>query len=129
MITEVRRLVAEGSNELLAELAQGGAVKSKHLLIGWERGDDTTRRLIGEAADALAMVVGNTAALLDLRRVVLGGGVVDKLGSEFLDLVRASDHFGGFGPEHVDVIEAHRLDDAGAVGAAIIAADRFPSLR
>jgi glucokinase len=122
---EVRRRVAEGRRELLDELAGSGPIKSRHLAAGLEQGDDTTLELLAEAADALALVIGNAAALLDLERVVLGGGVVDKLGEPFLDQIRTSTHFGGFGPTMVELVAAHRLDDGGAVGAALMAADRL----
>jgi glucokinase len=122
---EVRRRVAAGNDELLVNLAQDGAIKSRHLAKGLEADDKTTIELLAEAADALALVIGNAGALLDLPRVVLGGGVVDKLGEPFLDQIRRSSQFGGFGAETMEVVAADRLDDAGAIGAAIIAADRL----
>lgn len=122
---EVRRRVADGGKELLDELAGKGPIKSRHLAAALEAGDDTVVELLREATDALALVIGNAAAMLDLHRVVLGGGVVDKLGQSFIDDVVASDHFGGFGPETVEIVAAHRIDDGGAVGAAVLAADRL----
>ncbi len=122
---EVRRRVAAGGTELLDELAGSGPIKSRHLAAAIEADDPTVRELLDEAADSLALVIGNAAALLDLSLVVLGGGVVDKLGEPFLDAIRASDHTGGFGRGAVEVVPAHRLDDGGAVGAAILASDRL----
>lgn len=124
MDREARRRAESGSKELLVELAGGGPIKSRHLARGLEENDRTTVELIAEAADALALVIGNAATLLDLGVVVLGGGVVDKLGETFLDQIRQSERFGGFGPDHVQVMAAKRLDDAGAIGAAILAADK-----
>lgn len=122
---EVRRRVAAGNKELLAELAGDGAIKSRHIARGLEDDDPTTIELLAEAADALALVLGNTASLLDLPRVVLGGGVVDKLGQPFLDQISASPRFGGFGSDFVELVAAQRIDDAGAIGAAVLAADRL----
>ena len=122
---EVRRRAADGSSELLVELARDSAIKSRHLARGLADGDETTIELLAEAANALALVIGNAGALLDLPRVVLGGGVVDKLGEPFLDQIRSAPTFGGFGPELTEVVAADRLDDAGAIGAALIAADRL----
>ena len=121
---EARRRAEAGSKELLVELAGGGPIKSRHLARGLADGDETTIELLNEAADALALAIGNTATLLDLPSVVLGGGVVDKLGQDFLDQITASDDFGGFGQDHVSLVAAERIDDAGAIGAAILAADR-----
>ncbi len=123
---EARRRSESGSTELLVELAGGGPIKSRHLARGLQDGDETTVELLGQAADALALVIGNAATLVDLPSVVLGGGVVDKLGQDFLDQIARSSDFGGFGPDHVELIAAERIDDAGAIGAAVLAADRTP---
>ncbi|MEL6981931.1 MAG: ROK family protein, partial [Actinomycetota bacterium] len=125
MDAEVRRRVADGRTELLDELAGSGPVKSRHLAAGLEAGDATTAELLGQAADALALVIGNATALLDLPRVVLGGGVIDRLGQTFIDDIVASAHFGGFGPGSVEIQPAHRLDDGGVLGAAVLAADQL----
>ncbi len=122
---EARRRAETGGTELLVELAGDGPIKSRHLARGLRDGDPTTVELLAEAADALALVIGNAAALLDLPRVVLGGGVVDKLGQPFLDQIAASDRFGGFGPDFVELVAADRIDDAGAIGAAVLAADQL----
>jgi len=128
MDREVRRRVAAGGTELLDELAGSGPVKSRHLAAGLEAGDETTAELLGQAADALALAIGNAAALLDLPRVVLGGGVVDRLGQSLIDDIMASPNFGGFGPDSVEVMPAHRLDDGGVLGAAVLAADRLAAV-
>jgi glucokinase len=118
---EVRRRVEAGATEYLWEQAGSGGIKSRHLARGLEAGDDTTVELVNDAAEALALALGNAASLLDLRRIVLGGGVVDKLGEPFVEQIVASDHFGGFGCEHVSLVLAQRLDDAGVLGAAVVA--------
>lgn len=122
---EVRRRDADGGNEKLVELAGSGPIKSRHLAAAFEAGDETTRSLLAEAADALALAIGNAAGLLDLPRVVLGGGVVDKFGQSFIDDIVASSWFGGFGPESVEVVSAKRLEDGGALGAALLASERL----
>lgn len=122
---EARRRAESDGPQLLVELAGQGPIKSRHLARGVEDGDPTTTELLQDAADTLALAVGNAATLLDFDRVVLGGGVVDKLGEPFLDQIRASEEFGGFGSEHVSLLAAERIDDAGAIGAAILAADQL----
>ncbi|MGI9595756.1 MAG: ROK family protein [Acidimicrobiales bacterium] len=125
---EAKRRAAAGSAELLVELAGDGPIKSRHLARGIEENDPTTIELMAEAADALALALGNAAVLLDLPKVVLGGGVVDKLGQPFIDQIIGSADFGGFGPDFVQLVAAERIDDAGAVGAAVLAADRLTAL-
>ena len=123
---EARRLAAEGRGNLLVDQAGSGLVKSRHITKALDDGDEVALQLMAEAVDALALVIGNQASFLDLRRVVLGGGVVDKLGQSFVDKIEGSSSFGGFGPEICDLCLAERLDDAGVAGAAILAADRLP---
>ena len=77
--------------------------------------------LVAEAADALAIAIGNVATMLDLNRIVLGGGIIDKLGRPFLDQIEQSATFGGLGPQLCELVLASRLDDAGVLGAALLA--------
>jgi len=120
---EARRRVEAGASPLLVELAGDGKIKSRHIERGLKDRDSLTSELLAEAADALAQGLGNVACLLDLEHIVIGGGVVDKLGQGFVDQINDSDSFGGVGSEMVKIILAHRIDDAGVVGAAILAAD------
>lgn len=125
MEAEARRLVAAGRTSRLVELAGDSPIKSRHFGDALGAGDEVAHELLDDAVTALAIGVGNAATLLDLRRVVLGGGMVDKLGQPFLDQISGSLAFGGFGPTVCDLAVAQRLDDAGVVGAAILAADRL----
>ncbi len=118
-----RELAAAGRPTRLVEWAGAGSIKSRHLARALDEGDEVAVELIAEAIDALAVAIGNAVALLDLDRVVLGGGVVDKLGQPFVDRIARSASFGGLGPELCELRLAGRLDDAGVVGAAILAAD------
>ena len=120
-----REAAAAGRRNLLVDLAGTGTIKSRHLARALEEGCEVTAGLVADAVDALALVIGNAATLLDLRHVVLGGGVVDKLGQPFVDQIAVSPSFGGLGPDLCALRLARRLDDAAVVGAAILAADRF----
>ncbi|MDH5521985.1 MAG: ROK family protein [Acidimicrobiia bacterium] len=120
---EMRRRTKGDANRYLLSLVGDSQLKSRHIAAGLEAGDELSAQLIDEAADALARVIGNAATLLDLPLVVLGGGIVDRLGEPFLDQIRASDHFGGAGADFTELVLARRLDDAGAVGAAFLVVD------
>lgn len=120
-----REAAAAGRPNKLVDLAGPSTIKSRHLARALEEGCEVTAGLLADATDALALVIGNATTLLDLRHVVLGGGVVDKLGQPFVDQIAASPSFGGLGPDLCALRLARRLDDAGVVGAAILAADRF----
>jgi glucokinase len=120
-----RELAANGAPNLLVELVGAGTMKSRHLAAALEAGDEVTVRLLTEAIDALALVIGNVVTLLDLDRVVLGGGVVDRLGQPLVDRIASSPAFGGLDPSLCELHLAQRLDDAGVAGAALLAVDRF----
>lgn len=124
MIREARRLASEtDEGNYLADTIREGTIKSRHIAQALDAGDPVTIRLLQDAADALALGIGNIATVNDIPLAVLGGGIVDRLGEPFLDQIRQSPDFGGLGPDFVELRLAQRLDDAGAVGAAILAAD------
>jgi len=120
---EMRRRSAGDANRFLLSLVEDSPLKSRHLAAGLKADDPLTITLLEEAADALARVIGNAVTLLDLPLVVLGGGIVDRLGDAFLAQILESSDFGGFGSGSAELVLAQRLDDAGAVGAALLAAD------
>ncbi|MEZ5342723.1 MAG: ROK family protein [Acidimicrobiales bacterium] len=124
---EVERLAAVGTSSHLNDLINGGRMKSSHVAAALESGCDVTRQLIQDAADALAQAVGNAATMLDIEAVVFGGGLIDRLGEPFLDQIRGSLSFGGFGREVCELHRAKRIDDAGVVGAALLAQDAVES--
>ncbi len=122
---EARRLHAAGMENELVRLAQDGRIKSSHIAKALAAGDSVAEELLADAIEALAVGIGSMATLLDLPLVVLGGGVVDRLGKDFLTQIAESTAFGGFGSDVCELKLAERLDDAGVVGAAILAADRL----
>ncbi len=122
IVAEARRRHAESPNALI-EMVQDGSMKSRHLAKAMEQGDETTLELLDEATTALAVGIGSIATVVDLPLVVLGGGIVDKLGEPWVAQIADRLDLGGFGADVVDLAIAHRLDDAGSVGAAVLAAD------
>lgn len=125
MEREARRLHGSGRPSKLVELAGESPAKSRHFFDALAAGDQITHELLDQAVIALAIGIGNVATLLDLPLVILGGGVVDKLGQPFLDRIISSLSFGGFGPTVCELAIAERLEDAGVLGAALLAADRL----
>ncbi len=120
---EVRRRTEAGASPFLLDLVGSSPIKSRHIQAGVEAEDPLTVELVDEAVHALAQAIGNAASLLDIPVVVLGGGIVDRLGQKFLDDITGSPRFGGFGPDITRLVLAERLDDAGAIGAALLAGE------
>lgn len=119
-----RAVHRSGRKTALVDLAGSDPMKSKVFAKALQRGDEVANELVADAADALALAVGNVAAIVDVARFVVGGGLGERLGEPFLERVRTSTHFGGFGAEGVELVMAERLADAGVVGAAMLARSR-----
>lgn len=125
---EIRRLDTEGQTSSLIGIMQTGSLKSRQLAAAMAEGDPITVGLIADATDQLALAISNLAAALDITRVVFGGGIVSRLGQEYLDQIRNSDAFSVFGGTDVELVMGERIDDAGALGAAVFAADELDLL-
>ncbi len=122
---EIRARGEQGTTSMLVRQVADGPIKSRHLAKAIDADDALAHELLTDAADALAQGIGNVATLMDLQRVVLGGGIVDKFGDWFVEKIVSSDRFGGFGSSVCELRLAERLDDAGVVGAAMLAGDQF----
>jgi glucokinase len=85
-------------------------------------GDDLAIELFQEAVHAVALGVASTVNLLDLDRVVLGGGIAEKLGRVLADRVAEVAEPSILVPhDNFRVVVAELGDDAGIVGAAALA--------
>ncbi|HSK98242.1 MAG TPA: ROK family protein [Euzebyales bacterium] len=84
--------------------------------------DPLAIELFDEAVDAVATGVASVVNLLDLDRVVLGGGITEKLGQDMADRVADRARRGILVPDYpLDVVVAELGDDSGIVGAAALA--------
>jgi glucokinase len=85
-------------------------------------GDDLAIELINEATDAVAIGVASVVNLLDLDRVVLGGGIAEKLGQDLADRVAKTAKRWILVPsDDLEVVVAELGDASGIVGAAAMA--------
>jgi glucokinase len=85
-------------------------------------GDDLAIELISEATDAVAIGVASVVNLLDLDRVVLGGGIAEKLGQDLADRVAKTAKRWILVPsDDLEVVVAELGDASGIVGAAALA--------
>ncbi|QYG91352.1 ROK family protein [Iamia sp. SCSIO 61187] len=119
---EARRRHAAGEETALVDLAGDGRMKSGTFAKALDRGDRIAAELLTEAVDAVAVAIASTVMLVDVTTVVVGGGVADKLGPPFVARIEeaVATHLGPALP--VAVLPAALGDDAGAIGAARLAA-------
>ncbi|MGA5818012.1 ROK family protein [Kitasatospora sp. NPDC094028] len=126
-----------GSRGCLEGIASGTAIARRALAAGWRPdGEDRSARAVaaaaagGEpvalaafdrAAQALAAGIAATAALVDLGRVVVGGGVAEAGDVLFAPLARHLDRYAALPyVRGLDVRRAELGTDAGLIGAAAL---------
>ena len=125
MEREARKRHEKGRRTMLVELAGDSRMKSSVFAKALAKGDEVASELVDEAVEALGVAVGNAALLVDLDRVVIGGGLGERLGQPFVD--RVADAIGGrLDGSPLSVRLATVGEHAGALGAALLALDRYP---
>jgi glucokinase len=130
MMTEsARAMQAAGRRTSLFEV-QAAKGKAKATSGVWAAaladGDKVVTEILQEAVDALGLGVANVLNLLDVDRVVFGGGMAAKLGQGFADRVAAVARRHSVRRVHDDLVVVAALgDDSGIVGAAEVARARL----
>ncbi len=121
-----REAAADGRFDSGSDLAGDiGSITGHHLVTALATGDDDARRIFDSFCSEVALGVANLVLMLDPESVVIGGGLAD-IGAPLVDgvgdwldrLLLGAEH-----RPHVDVVLAELGSDAGALGAALLAAD------
>jgi glucokinase len=102
-------------------------VSSGALKEAYQREDKLVRKAIKRAAKYIGIGIGSLINVLGPEVVVLGGGVIEALGDEMLPIIQRSTARVAFeySLNGVNIVRAQLGDDAGVIGAAIIAKERF----
>jgi len=128
VVDQIVRLIKANRQSMLTEMFDGDfdKVKSKQLAKAYEAGDEVTREVIDHAAEMLGIAIGSIVTLLSVQRVVLGGGLTEAIGARWVDLVRESAARIAFPDrcKEVEVVASELEDDAGVLGAALLAGER-----
>lgn len=108
-----------------------GQIRSKELRAAWEEGDKATRKILEQAAAAMGLGLASAANLINPDRIVLGGGVVEAFGGAYTELVCAAFVGRAFKSvsDSAELVEASLGDDAGVLGAALIAREMYVAAR
>ena len=80
-----------------------------------QAGDEVAETLIQRAVQALGVGIGSAVTLLDVEAVIIGGGLGERLGADWLSRIEAA------AKEHTFFREppAYRLAELGDLGGAI----------
>ena len=127
----VTKAYKAGEESVLAHKVdkKSGKLKSGDLAAAVEAGDAVALREVDRAAHFLGLGLGGLVNLLGPEIIVLGGGVAEALGPMFIDLVRvaARKQILVDPDEKIKIEPAALGDDAGILGAALLALERFGS--
>lgn len=127
MERRARELDVETHDTLLVELARTKRMTSSVWAKALAAGDPVAITLLDEGVRALGRAIAATIVTLDLELIVVGGGLADRLGPAFVGRIEQaarSELFGG--DSRVRVVPAELGDRAGAIGAALVAAESPP---
>jgi len=129
IVNHLRNAVKDGIKTSLTkhhgkrlEEVSSGALKE-----AYQREDKLVRKTIKRAAKYIGIGIGSLVNVLGPEVVVLGGGVIEALADEMLPVIQKSAARVAFeySLKGVRIVRASLGDDAGVVGAAIIAKERF----
>ena len=122
----VRRVVEEGKEASWAEAARDGTLTARMLFDAMEAGDELAESVIDEACMYLGASCVNMARYFDPQMIVLGGGVA-AAGDALVSRVTKWFHelTWHVRKERAVVKAAELGNDAGFIGAAVLARERF----
>jgi glucokinase len=121
----VAKQIRKGKRTTLTHTSSNGAQRltSGELREAVRKGDRVAIRAVRRSARYVGLAAGGLVNLLDPELVVLGGGVVDALGQQYVDWAagRARAQILAERSRHLPIVAAKLGDDAGLLGAALAA--------
>ncbi len=129
LCNRVRQLVENARPSIVTELTEGKLhkIKSKTLAEAYKRKDPLVTEIIDDAKTRIGIHIAGVVTLLSVEMVVLGGGLTEAMGPDFIEDIRKTVHQFVFPARcrEVKVVASELEDNAGVVGAALIARDRI----
>jgi glucokinase len=117
--------IAAGKKTVLTESLGSdlSGLRSGDLRKAIKKGDKLVETVIEEAAEYTGIAVASLINIFSPQVVVLGGGVIDALGDEMMAIIleTARDYGMSGAMKGVDIIASTKGDDAGIIGAAVLA--------
>lgn len=134
IVRDLAKAIAKGGDSVLAKKFRGKVVPrigSRDLAKAFQNGDKLTVKVIKRAARRCGVAVASLLNLLNPEMVILGGGVVEALGTDYVKLVAEAARKRTFDVtfENVRIVPALLGDDAVLLGAACVARDRAKASR
>ncbi|GAC1320643.1 MAG: glucokinase [Chloroflexota bacterium] len=121
VIQEVRR----GHATALSQILDGNllALTSRDLGVAIARGDQVAIRAARRSAAYVGVAIGSLMNVVDAGVVVIGGGIAEALGGPYVERAAevARRQILGAAGRHVPIVASRLGDDAGLLGAAMVA--------
>lgn len=102
---------------------QDDLLSGKELKAAYDSEDQLVKKIIHRAAKSIGIGIGSILNLLGAEMVVLGGGVIEAFGGDFVDRIQrsAGDIAFDINFKNAKFTRAELGDDAGVIGAAMLA--------
>ncbi len=127
---DIRAALNTGRESLVSGLSKGDEPLTSGILAeAFRQGDPLVTEVLSRAQWYLGLLTASIVNLIDPEMVVLGGGLVEAMGEEFLEPIRqtARQHFiQQADADQVQIVAARLGDHAGVLGAAVLAWQRCP---
>lgn len=127
MERDIRAHIAAGRESLVPGLLdeQGRSTMSSSVIAdALDGGDDVVREVVAQAEHYMGLLVANVVNTLDPEVVVLGGGVVERLGERYIEPVRETAeqyYLNQQDKDKVHIVATELGGFAGVLGAAMMA--------
>jgi glucokinase len=98
-------------------------IKSRRLALAWNKRDPLTVKVLKKAAVYIGKGVATVITILSPDAVILGGGLIEAIDEDFLELIKKSAEANSFPSSlrNTKIIRALLGDDAGILGSALYA--------
>lgn len=128
---EIRKAITRGGRRVVSKgLTRKNAVLSgKDLKAAYDSGDELVRKIVHRAARFIGVGIGSLLNVLGSEMVVLGGGLIEAFGDDFVARIEREARKIAFeiNSKNVRITRAQLGDDAGVIGAAALARDALSS--
>jgi glucokinase len=122
---DIRKAIKRGKRSSIAKLLtkETDLLSGKDLKGAYDSGDELVRKAVNRAARLAGIGIGSLLNVLGPEIVVLGGGVVEAFGDDFVARIDSSARDIAFeiNSKNVKITRAELGDDAGVIGAAMLA--------
>ncbi|MHB1356402.1 MAG: ROK family protein [Anaerolineae bacterium] len=128
---EIRVSIAAGQTSIITQLLQESDrsdISAGIIGDAYDAGDAVTIAAVNQAQHYLGLLVASCVNFMDPQAIVVGGGVLERMGDPYLEPVRevAQQHYiNKAGAAGIAIVRAALGDYSGAIGAAVLAKERL----